>query len=250
MPTVPVSLTNTPDLSYDILIEPGVISNCASLLEEKFRGRALAVISDSSVAPLYGNSLLKSLHDKNFRMAELIDFPAGEASKCRMVKEELENRLFASGMARDSLVVALGGGVTGDLAGFVAATFNRGVPLVQIPTSLLAMSDSSIGGKVGIDVPWGKNLLGAFHQPALVLIDPNVLDTLPENEFRAGMAEVVKHGIIRDKELFVYIESAAGGFEENRGSVRRKIYSSPYRLRNNNCETVGQPHKHIAVSGI
>ncbi len=206
MPKVQVSLNNTPDLSYDILIEPGLLGSAAELLEKKFSGRAVALVSDSNVAGLYGGKLLASLRAKDFRLVELIEFAPGEASKCRQQKERLEDRLFSSGMARDTLVVALGGGVTGDLAGFVAATFNRGVPLVQIPTSLLAMADSSIGGKVGIDVPWGKNLLGAFHQPSLVLIDPAVLATLPERELRAGMAEVVKHGVIRDAGLFVFIE--------------------------------------------
>ncbi len=204
---VSVPLGNRPDLSYDILIEQGLLgSTAAALLEEKFRGRSLALVSDGNVADIYGDKLLSSLRGKDFRLVELIQFAAGEGSKCRRVKEEIEDRLFGSGMARDTLVVALGGGVTGDLAGFVAATFNRGVPLVQIPTSLLAMADSSIGGKVGIDVPWGKNLLGAFHQPSLVLIDPALLATLPERELVSGMAEVVKHGVIRDAELFGFIE--------------------------------------------
>ncbi len=203
---VPVPLGHRPDLSYDILIEQGLLGNTAAVLKEKFHGRSLALISDSNVADLYGGKLLSGLRGRDFRFVELIPFAAGEASKCRRVKAEIEDKLFGSGMARDTLVVALGGGVTGDLAGFVAATFNRGVPLVQVPTSLLAMADSSIGGKVGIDVPWGKNLLGAFHQPSLVLIDPALLATLPERELRSGMAEVVKHGVIRDAELFGFIE--------------------------------------------
>jgi 3-dehydroquinate synthase len=206
MPKVPVSLSKTPDLSYDILIEPGLIDTAAALLEEKFQGRAVALISDSNVAEIYGGKLLTGLRTRDFRLVELIEFAPGEASKCRQVKERLEDRLFEAGFARDSLVVALGGGVTGDLAGYVAATFNRGVPMVQIPTSLLAMADSSIGGKVGIDVPWGKNLLGAFHQPSLVLIDPSVLVSLPQRELCAGMAEVVKHGVIRDAGLFTFID--------------------------------------------
>ena len=206
MRTVPVPLTDRPDLSYDILIEPGLLEKTPSILAEMFSGRAVALIADSNVGNLYGRDLSTVLRGYKFRLVESIQFPAGEASKCRKVKEELEDRMFTAGMGRDSLVVALGGGVTGDLAGYVAATFNRGVPLVQVPTSLLAMADSSIGGKTGIDVPWGKNLLGAFHQPALVLIDPRILNTLPERELRSGMAEVVKHGVIRDAELFGYNE--------------------------------------------
>ncbi|MBW7995267.1 MAG: 3-dehydroquinate synthase [Candidatus Glassbacteria bacterium] len=206
MRTVPVPLTDRHDLSYDILIEPGLFEKTPSILAEMFSGRAVALIADSNVGNLYGRDLSTVLRGSKFRLVESIQFPAGEASKCRKVKEELEDRMFTAGMGRDSLVVALGGGVTGDLAGYVAATFNRGVPLVQVPTSLLAMADSSVGGKTGIDVPWGKNLLGAFHQPALVLIDPRVLNTLPERELKSGMAEVVKHGVIRDADLFGYIE--------------------------------------------
>ncbi|MFC1544892.1 3-dehydroquinate synthase [Gemmatimonadota bacterium] len=206
MRKVPVPLTNRPDLSYDILIEPGLIGRAPSILADMYSGKSIAVISDRNVASLYGHELTAKLIDKKFRLVEMIEFPAGEASKCRRVKEQVEDRLFEAGMGRDSVVVALGGGVTGDLAGYVAATFNRGVPLVQVPTSLLAMADSSIGGKVGIDVPWGKNLIGAFHQPSLVLIDPRMLNSLPEQELKSGMAEVVKHGVIRDADLFDYIE--------------------------------------------
>lgn len=206
MRKVPVPLASQPDLSYDILIDPGLLEQVPSILAEMFSGRALALISDSNVASLYGHSLAERLRDSDFRLVETVEFPAGEPSKCRNTKEEVEDRMFAAGMGRDSVVVALGGGVTGDLAGFVAATFNRGVPLVQIPTSLLAMADSSIGGKTGIDVPWGKNLLGAFHQPALVMIDPRVLNTLSNRQLASGMAEVVKHGVIRDAALFGYIE--------------------------------------------
>jgi 3-dehydroquinate synthase len=133
-------------------------------------------------------------------------FPAGEASKTRATWADLTDRILAAGLGRDSGIVALGGGVTGDLAGFVAATYMRGIPVLQVPTSLLAMVDASIGGKTGVDVPAGKNLVGAFHQPAAVLIDPAALSTLPAREWRQGLAEVVKHALIADRSHFEQLE--------------------------------------------
>ncbi len=173
----------------------------AQTVAERFRRHKVAVISDSHVADLYGEALLGELLGCGLS-AELLTFPPGEASKNRGVKAALEDELFDRGYGRDTVVVALGGGVTGDLAGFVAATFCRGVPLIQVPTTVLAMADSSVGGKTGVDVPAGKNLVGAFHQPAYVFMDPTVLRTLPEREIRAGMVEIMKHGLIRDRDLF------------------------------------------------
>ncbi len=211
METVSVNLQPQPDRSYPILIEPGLLERAAELLAARFPGRVPAVICDSNLAMLHGAALAESLRARGLDCGDPVVFPAGEASKSRERKAMLEDELFARGLGRDTVVLALGGGVTGDLAGFVAATYARGVPLVQLPTSLLAMVDSSIGGKVAVDVPWGKNLVGAFHQPALVLIDPAVLRTLPPEQFTAGMAEVVKHGVIRDREFFELLEQRAEG---------------------------------------
>lgn len=171
-----------------------------------FAGRPAAVISDATVGDLYGGKMLAAFKAQGLA-AQLIMFPAGEASKCREVKGALEDELFRRGFGRDCLVIALGGGVTGDLAGFTASTFCRGVPVIQVPTTVLAMADSSVGGKTGIDVPAGKNLVGTFHQPRAVFMDPEVLATLPERDIRAGMVEVVKHGLIRDAALFDLLET-------------------------------------------
>ncbi|MFC1614240.1 3-dehydroquinate synthase [Gemmatimonadota bacterium] len=209
MKEVFVELKQENDRSYSILIRPGLLEETAELLLLRFSQHAFAVISDSNLEGLYAESLADELRSRGVRCEGPIVFPAGEQSKNREVKQQVEDSMFAAGLGRDTVVVAVGGGVVGDLAGFVAATYARGVKLVQVPTSLLAMVDSSIGGKTGLDVPWGKNLVGAFHQPSLVVIDPRVLGTLSEEHFIAGMAEVVKHGVIRDESLFDFIEEHA-----------------------------------------
>jgi 3-dehydroquinate synthase len=163
------------------------------------------VITDSHVAKLYGQHLVARCHDAKLQ-AELFEFPAGESNKTRETWAALCDRMLAVHLGRDSAVVALGGGVVGDVAGFVAATYLRGIPCIQVPTTLLAMIDSSIGGKTGVDVPAGKNLLGAFHQPRLVVADPDVLGSLPAPQLAAGMAEAVKHGVIADRRYFDALE--------------------------------------------
>ena len=208
MNRVTVQLKKQTDQSYLIEIQPELLeSRAADLINEKFYGRRVVIVSDSRVAKLYGIALKDALESQGVDIAGLLVFPEGEKSKTRQVKEQLEDSMFEAGLGRDSALIALGGGVVGDLAGYVAATYNRGIPLIQVPTTLLSMVDSSVGGKTGVDVPWGKNLIGAFHQPALVLIDPHCLATLDRKQFVSGMAEVVKHGIIRDRELFDIIES-------------------------------------------
>jgi 3-dehydroquinate synthase len=164
-----------------------------------------AVISDSNVAPLHAESVLKSLTEAGFEPA-LVIVPAGERSKCLKMFERCCDQLATHRLERKSFIVALGGGVVGDLAGFLAAAYLRGITLIQVPTTLLAQVDSSVGGKVGVNLKAGKNLVGAFHQPRLVLCDLGTLDTLPEREFRAGLAEVIKYGIIADAALFRRLE--------------------------------------------
>ena len=156
------------------------------------------------MAHLYGERALASFTTTSVP-PQLLTFPAGERHKTRATWATLSDQLVAGGFGRDCAIVALGGGVTGDLAGFVAATYLRGVPLVQVPTTLLAMIDSSIGGKTGVDTPAGKNLIGAFHHPALVLVDPRLLTTLPTDEVRVGLAEAIKHGVIADAAYFAWI---------------------------------------------
>ena len=231
MQEVSVRLKRETDDSYQILIAPGLFEQAAARLAGLFGGCAFAVVSDSNVAKLYAAALTAKLRELGCRVAAPIVFPAGEQSKTRRVKSRVEDRMFRAGLGRDTVVVALGGGVVGDLAGFVAATYARGVKLVQIPTSLLAMVYSSIGGKTGLDVPWGKNLIGAFHQPAIVLIDPRLLGTLDPIQFRAGMAEVVKHAVIRDRRLFDFLETNLAGITHGEEGLLAELIQRNCRIK-------------------
>ena len=168
-------------------------------------GHRYAIITDSNVHSLYANSLASQFDPPTI---DVLTIPAGETSKTREMWATLTDRLLISGLGRDAVIIAVGGGVVGDLAGFVAATYMRGLPVVQVPTTLLAMIDASIGGKTGIDTPAGKNLVGSFHHPAAVLIDPQVLETLPLRELRAGIAELIKYGAIADEAYFAEVEKA------------------------------------------
>lgn len=203
--------------SYPVIVEPGALSRLGPLAAEHLGGRRLALITDSNVGPLFdafrrGPSPWRGAGggaEPPVFAAELV-LPAGEQSKSRAQWAALSDQLLDRGFGRDSAIVALGGGVIGDLAGFVAATYLRGIPCLQVPTTLLAMLDASVGGKTGVDTPHGKNLIGAFHPPAAVVADPLVLRTLPEREYRAGLAEAVKHGLIADAGYFAWLgESAA-----------------------------------------
>jgi len=190
---------------YDILIGAELLGDCGTAIAEVIPPARVAVVTDEHVGPLYGQVVVDSLAAARFEPT-LIVRPAGEDQKALETVHELYEAFFEHQMDRRSAVVALGGGVIGDLAGFAAATFLRGIALVQMATSLVAQVDSSVGGKVGVNHPRGKNLIGAFYQPEQVLIEPGVLDTLPGEEFAAGMAEVIKTGIIRDAGLFSFVE--------------------------------------------
>lgn len=192
--------------SYPIHIAPGLLGRAGALLRT-LPQRRWAILSDDTVAALYAAPLRHSLTAAGLDH-RLSTFPAGEGSKCLAVYEALCRRLLADGFDRTDGILALGGGVTGDLAGFIAATLLRGVALVQLPTSLLAQVDSSVGGKTGLDLPEGKNLIGSFYQPSLVLIDTDTLDTLPPGQLACGMAEVIKYGVIADAELFHHIAAS------------------------------------------
>ena len=186
---------------YDILIGRGELALAGENLVERKLAEPMAIVTDTNVGPIYAKALQNSLERKNIHPT-ITMFQAGEANKTLETVSNLWKEFLQAGLDRKSTIIALGGGVTGDLAGFAACTFMRGVPWVGIPTSLLAMVDSSLGGKTGFDLPYGKNLVGAFHSPRLVLVDPALLTTLPEAEFRSGLAEVVKHGVISDPVLF------------------------------------------------
>jgi 3-dehydroquinate synthase len=179
-----------------IRIAPGLLAGVGAQIRELAPAHRYAIITDSIVGPLYGQEVAGQFESGT---VETLTVPSGESNKTRETWARLTDEMLAKGLGRDSAVIALGGGVIGDLAGFVAATFMRGIPVVQIPTTLLAMIDASIGGKTAVDTPSGKNLVGAFHAPAGVFSDPQVLATLPLNEIRSGLAEAIKHGVIADE---------------------------------------------------
>ncbi len=193
---------------YDIVIGDGVLGTVGDELHRLGAkpGKKILVVSNADVAGPYGEACLNSLKEKGFNV-ELLVIEAGEEQKHLRTVSQIHDAAFAFKLERSSMLLALGGGVVGDMTGFAAATWLRGVGVVQVPTTLLAMVDASIGGKTGVNHPGGKNLIGAFHQPHLVLIDPTTLDTLPIREFRAGMAEVIKYGILGDTDLFLELES-------------------------------------------
>ncbi len=193
------------DRSYPIFIEDGIMENVGIDLAKRNIATRFAVIADEYVASLYGSTLMKSLQGSGIT-AELITFPRGEASKNLQVFAELSSKLAQIGLDRSSGIIALGGGVTGDLAGFLAACYMRGIPFVQVPTTLLSQVDSSVGGKTGVDIPEGKNLVGAFYQPKAVYIDTAVLSTLPPDEYLGGIAEVIKYGVIWDFDFYCFLE--------------------------------------------
>jgi 3-dehydroquinate synthase len=195
------------DAGYDILLGEGLLAHLGELLSRHCPAAHYGLITDSTVAPLYAGAAAAAIG--NVAPVTVVTFPSGEWNKTRETWFTLTDRLLAAGLGRDSAIVALGGGVVGDLAGFVAATYLRGVPYVQVPTSLLAMIDSSIGGKTGVDAPAGKNLVGAFHQPRLVVADLVTLATLPPNHLSAGMAEAIKHGAIADATYFEQVRTLA-----------------------------------------
>ncbi len=193
MPTVSLCLE---DRSYDIIVENGIRHRVGSLLTQQQLTGRIALITDSTVASLYAAAVQGSLQQAGIA-SSLHVFPAGEQSKNLQTVETLVSEMVEAGHDRKSLVLALGGGVVGDMAGFLAAIYYRGIPFVQMPTTVMAQVDSSVGGKTAVDTAAGKNLIGAFHQPRLVLVDPETLDSLPARVIREGMAEMVKHAAIR-----------------------------------------------------
>jgi 3-dehydroquinate synthase len=202
MATLKVQLANR---SYDIVVDERLLGELGSVCAALNPGARGAIITDSNVRPLFARSVQRSLKKAGFAL-EVITIPAGEKSKSLKVVQECYDQLAAFRLERKSFIIALGGGVVGDLAGFVAATYLRGIPFIQVPTTLLAQVDSSVGGKVGINLKAGKNLVGAFYQPLHVLCDLSTLSKLPDREFRAGLAEVIKYGIIYDAALFARLE--------------------------------------------
>ena len=208
MNTVTVSASKT----YDILIGPGILKELGIRVQSLGKAQKVCLVSETSVFPLWGETALSSLKDAGFDVCSYV-FPAGEESKNGENLLKLLNFLAENGLTRSDILVALGGGVTGDLAGFAASCFLRGIRFVQVPTTLLAAVDSSVGGKTAVDLPAGKNLAGAFWQPSLVICDTDTLDTLPVDIFRDGCAEVIKYGILYDPKLFAHLEEKGLDFD-------------------------------------
>jgi 3-dehydroquinate synthase len=236
----------TPEGHYPLRIEHGLLGNLLELLDVYgLAGRRTIIVSDENVAPLHGEALARALPNTS-----LTAISAGEAFKRLDTVVRLYDEFARFGLDRNGLVIALGGGVVGDTAGFAAATYMRGVRLVQIPTSLLAMVDSSVGGKVGVDIPQGKNLVGAFKQPDLVAIDPDVLCTLPPEEFRAGMAEVIKHGLLANPALLddemPLLERIAAAVQVKIDIVQRDPYETGERAHLNLGHTFAHALEHAS----
>lgn len=206
----------TASRSYDVLIGAGLLDTLGSHVAAFKKVKKVCIVSDSNVWPLYGSRSETSLSNAGFESVHFV-FPAGEEQKNGTTYLELLNFLAENRITRSDLIVALGGGVVGDMAGFAAATYLRGISFIQIPTTLLAAVDSSVGGKTAIDLPAGKNLAGAFCQPSLVICDVSCLDSLPEEIFRDGCAEVIKYGILYDPKLFASLSDA--GLDFDRESV-------------------------------
>lgn len=204
MPVVSVT-ANAPESRYDIHIAHGLLASCAPLFAP-YKGRKAAVVADSNTAPLYSCTLLEQLHRAGVE-ASVVILPAGEETKCAAQLSRLYDAFLDAHLTRADLVIALGGGVVGDITGYAACTYLRGVHFVQVPTTLLAQVDSSVGGKVAINHPRGKNLLGAFYQPELVLVDCDTLKTLDARQVGAGLGEVIKYGCIYDRALFERLEA-------------------------------------------
>jgi 3-dehydroquinate synthase len=209
--------------SYDIVIGDSILSEAGTLISVRLGKRRCLIVTDSNVGPLYAARLEAVLGAAGHTTMQTLTIPAGEDSKNFPTLESTLNQMLAAGIDRKTLVIALGGGVVGDLAGLAASLVMRGVDVVQIPTSLLAQVDSSVGGKTGIDTDHGKNTVGAFYQPRLVIIDVAVLDSLPEREMRAGYAEVVKYGLIKDAGFFEWCR--ANGAKLLNGDREAQIYA-------------------------
>ena len=216
--------------SYRIVVASGALQSVGERLRKLRLGSRAALVSDAGIMRLYGKTVVASLEAAGFTVTT-IDVPEGESAKTLPVAEHCWDQLLTAGLDRTSTVLALGGGAVGDVAGFAAATYMRGINFVQLPTTVLAQVDASIGGKTAIDHPLGKNMIGAFHQPRLVVVDPAVARTLPEREFRSGLAEIVKHGIVLDADDFAELERDLAPLAARDLGVLERIIGGSCRLK-------------------
>ena len=224
---IPVDLGNR---SYSIVVEAGALASVGRRLRELRVGSRVVLVTDPGILKAHGTALMAGLEAAGLSVS-VLEVPEGEAAKTLAVAEHCWDRLLAAGADRTSTVLALGGGAVGDVAGFVAATYMRGANFVPLPTTVLAQVDASIGGKTAIDHPKAKNLIGAFHQPRLVVVDPRVVLTLPERDFRSGLAEIVKHGVVLDAGYFEDVERSASALLARDLSTLTRIIGGSCRLK-------------------
>lgn len=242
------TVTVNASIQYDIRIGSGLLTTLGEAAKQLGKAEKVCIVSDSTVWNLYGEAVQKNLEASDFQVSSYV-FPAGEAQKNGATLLKLLSCLASNQLTRTDLIVALGGGVVGDLAGFAAATYLRGIRFIQVPTTLLAAVDSSVGGKTAIDLPEGKNLVGAFWQPSLVICDTDTLNTLPEDIFRDGCAEVIKYGILYDPDLFAELEHSGMGFDREsviarcmelkRNVVMEDEFDTGERMKLNLGHTIG-----------
>jgi 3-dehydroquinate synthase len=242
---IAVSLPQNP---YDIIISSGGLSHLGKFLKDLKLGQKVLLVSNPEIFAFYGNIAVKSLESAGFDVYTHL-IPPGETYKTLESIAQVYDSALEYRLERSSSFIALGGGVIGDMTGFAAATWLRGVNFIQVPTSLLGMVDASIGGKTGVNHPQGKNLIGAFYQPRLVLIDPQVLETLPEREFSSGMAEVIKYGIIWDQDLFTQLEKADGlhQYQQVSGELLETILTRSCQAK---ADVVSQDEKEANLRAI
>ncbi len=225
-----VNLTSLPGNTYSIHLKDELFKKIPAILKQLKQAHHYIIICDSTVKKLYGTALLKNLRTSGY-LTDLISFSAGEKFKNESTKSKIERQLFQKKCGRDTMIIALGGGVTGDLAGFIAATYMRGISYIHVPTSLLAMVDSSIGGKVGIDTEFGKNLIGAFWHPQAIIVDTEVLKTLPEQHFRNGLFEIMKIFLTHDVKAFNYFQKNLAKILARNSIILNKIITRAMQLK-------------------
>jgi 3-dehydroquinate synthase len=230
MERIKVHLEKSRTDSYEILIGRGIMDHLGPALKAGNRADRCVIIADSGVNPLYGEMVREKLGESSLPV-HIIEIPAGESSKSLDTVLDVVRRLIALNVSRKSLLVALGGGVVGDVTGFVASIYMRSVPYVQVPTTLLAQVDSSVGGKTGVDLPEGKNLLGTFYQPRAVFIELSFLDTLPEGDFKSGLAEIIKYGIIGDREMFGLLEQEKDAIEKRQPALIQTVVERSCKIK-------------------
>jgi len=239
MSTVETVHVNLAERSYDVLVGGGILHSIGEQLKKHFQpGSKGVVVTDSTVGPLYADRVLASLKSTGFN-AGLITVPAGETSKCLAQVGDISRQMIRAQLDRGSFLIALGGGVVGDLAGFAASIFYRGIPYVQIPTTIVSQVDSSVGGKTGVNTPEGKNLIGAFHHPEFVLADTETLTSLPEREYLEGFAEIIKHAAIRDREMLPLTLAAKSDREHLAPLIARNVQIKASIVEEDERETSG-----------